>query len=244
MLAEKITEEVKCVLLGFCLSLISFTFASNQLFFMIKIDRFVFNGFQANTYILSNGPGDCIVVDCACQSPKEWETLQDFFTRNNLRPTESLHTHFHVDHMIGYPYLREHYGLEYKVHPASRLFIDLAPEFASVFGIRLGEVFQPGSFLADGDIIRLGDATIKVLYTPGHADGSVCFYAEADGFIISGDVLFRDSIGRTDLPTGNYDRLKDSITRILFTLPGETVVYPGHGPATTIEHEKNHNPFL
>lgn len=211
---------------------------------MISVERFVFNDFQTNTYILNAGGADCIVVDCACQHPQEWMQLQSFLDQRKWKPNLAVHTHCHVDHMIGHHYLVDHYNLGYKVHSASGLFLSMAREFASVFGITLAKVYEPEGFLEDGDILHLGLHTLRVLYTPGHADGSVCFYCEEEGFLIAGDVLFRDSIGRTDLPTGNYDRLKDSITRVLFTLPSETIVYPGHGPSTTIGYEKSNNPFL
>ena len=211
---------------------------------MLNINRFVFNDFQTNTYILDTGGSECLVIDCACQYDHEWDTLKKFLNEKGLRPMDSIHTHFHVDHMIGYHYLFEEYGIGYKVHPASRLFIDLAAEFASVFGIRLGKVYEPTAFLEEGDIIRLNDVAFKVIYTPGHADGSVCFYCQEENVIFTGDVLFRDSIGRSDLPTGNYDKLKDSILRKLFVLPPDTVVYPGHGPSTTLGYEMQNNPFV
>jgi glyoxylase-like metal-dependent hydrolase (beta-lactamase superfamily II) len=211
---------------------------------MLNVHCFVFNDFQVNTYVLETGGEECLIIDCGCQYPHEWDTLRNFLMKKNLKPNDSIHTHFHVDHMIGYHYLFEEYGIGYRVHPTSRLFIDLAAEFASVFGIRLGKVYEPSSFLNEGDIIRLGDVSLEVIYTPGHADGSVCFYCQEENVIFTGDVLFRDSIGRTDLPTGNFDKLKDSIVRKLFVLPPDTVVYPGHGPSTTLGYEMANNPFI
>ncbi len=211
---------------------------------MLNINRFVFNDFQTNTYVLDAGGKECIIIDCACQYPQEWEELKAFLYDRALRPIESLHTHFHVDHMIGYRYLFEEYGIGYRVHAASRLFIDLAAEFASVFGITLGKVHEPAGYLEDGEIIKLGNESLRVMYTPGHADGSVCFYSEPHGVIFTGDILFRESVGRTDLPTGNFDKLKDSILKKIFVLPGETLIYPGHGPHTTIGYEVRNNPFI
>lgn len=211
---------------------------------MLNITRFVFNDFQVNTYVLDAGGEDCLIVDCGCQYPREWEELRNFLNEKKLRPIESLHTHFHVDHMIGYRFLKDEYNIGYRVHPASRLFIDLAAEFASVFNIHLDKVYEPSGFLSEGEIIQLGDVGLQVIYTPGHADGSVCLYAPTEGVIFTGDVLFRDSIGRSDLPTGNYDQLKENILKKLFVLPPDTVVYPGHGPTTTIGYEMQNNPFI
>lgn len=211
---------------------------------MLNITKFVFNDFQVNTYVLDNGGEECLIIDCGCQTLKEWEELRNFLQTQKLQPLESLHTHFHVDHMLGYRFLREEYNIGYRVHPASRLFIELAAEFASVFGIHLDKVHQPTGFLSEGEIIHLGDVDLQVIYTPGHADGSVCFYAPKAGVIFTGDVLFRDSIGRSDLPTGDYDKLKQSIKNKLFNLPPDTIVYPGHGPTTTIGYEMQNNPFL
>lgn len=211
---------------------------------MLNVHRFVFNDFQVNTYVLDAGGDECLIIDCGCQYPNEWATLQKFLVDRALKPRESVHTHFHIDHMIGYRYLFREYGIGYRVHPDSRLFIDLAAEFASVFGIQLGKVYQPSGFLLEGDLLRLADVEFEVIYTPGHADGSVCLYSRKEGVIFTGDVLFRDSIGRSDLPTGNFDKLKDSIVRKLFLLPPDTIVYPGHGPSTTIGYEIANNPFI
>ncbi|MDK2910746.1 MAG: hydroxyacylglutathione hydrolase [Bacteroidales bacterium] len=211
---------------------------------MLNVHCFVFNDFQVNTYVLETGGEECLIIDCGCQYPNEWATLKKFLVDKALKPIDSVHTHFHIDHMQGYPFLYEEYGIGYKVHPSSKLFIDLASEFASVFGIKLGKIYPPTGFLEEGDILRLGEISLEVIYTPGHADGSVCFYSKEEGILFTGDVLFRDSIGRTDLPTGNFDKLKDSIVRKLFVLPPDTLVYPGHGPSTTLGYEMANNPFI
>jgi glyoxylase-like metal-dependent hydrolase (beta-lactamase superfamily II) len=124
------------------------------------------------------------------------------------------------------------------------MFWETASEFGSVFGIKVENMITPVNFIEEGDILHYGNSSLEVLYTPGHADGSVCLVNHTDRYVIAGDVLFRDSIGRTDLPTGNFDILYKSITTKLFTLPDDYVVYPGHGPETTIGYEKQNNPFL
>lgn len=208
-----------------------------------KINRFVFNSFGVNTYVVSNN-GRCLVIDPGCQSLQEESTLADFITGNHLLPVGLINTHFHIDHIIGNTFICNTFNLKPQCHKSSKMFWQTAAEFGSVFGIKVENMITPVDFIEDGDIIPFGNASLQVLYTPGHADGSVCLVNHEEHYVIAGDVLFRDSIGRTDLPTGNFDVLYKSITTKLFTLPDEYIVYPGHGPETTIGYEKLNNPFL
>ncbi len=209
-----------------------------------KVSRFVFNSFGVNTYILTDSSGKCLIIDPACQSGQEESSLSDFISANHLQPVGMLNTHFHIDHIVGNTFICNLYNLRPQCHKNSKMFWETAVEFGSVFGIKVENLITPVDFIEEGDTISFGASEIQVLYTPGHADGSVCLVNHAERYVIAGDVLFRDSIGRTDLPTGNFDLLYRSITTKLFTLPDDYIVYPGHGPETSIGYEKLNNPFL
>ncbi|MCK9616571.1 MAG: MBL fold metallo-hydrolase [Lentimicrobiaceae bacterium] len=211
---------------------------------MITVHTFVFNFFSVNTYILSDETGECAIIDPGCSSPVEENELETFISRNRLQPVRLLNTHLHVDHILGNVFVSEKYGIETEVHPQGRPFWGTAREFASVFGIRLEKVQTPRHFLNHGDTVSFGNALLHVLYTPGHADGSICLVNHEQKFVIAGDVLFYGSIGRTDLPTGNFERLINSIETQLLTLPDDYTVYPGHGQTTTIGYEKQNNSYF
>jgi glyoxylase-like metal-dependent hydrolase (beta-lactamase superfamily II) len=199
---------------------------------------------MVNAYILYEETGECILIDAACYETQEKATLIEFIEGNKLKPVRHLNTHCHIDHILGNGFVYDTFGLRPEYHEASLPFIAGAKEIAASFGYTLDEQMAPARFLLENEKITLGGTTLEVLYTPGHADGSVCFYSKDQDFIITGDVLFRDTIGRTDLPSGNLELLLKSIREKLFPLPGQTVVYPGHGPQTLIGYEKENNPFV
>ncbi len=209
-----------------------------------NVSRFVFNSFGVNTYILSDESGKCLIVDPACQYHGEETELLGFLTENHQQPVGMVNTHFHVDHIVGNNFIGDRYKLKPHCHRKCKMFWETASEFGSVFGIKVENLVIPTDFVEEGDLIPYGNSSVQVLYTPGHADGSICLVNHAERYVISGDLLFRDSIGRTDLPTGNFDILYQSITSKLFTLPDDYTVFPGHGPETTIGYEKQNNPFL
>jgi len=209
-----------------------------------NVNKFVFNSFGVNTYILSDETGECLIIDPACQYHGEETELLGYITGNNLKPVGMINTHFHIDHIVGNNLICNTFNLKPWCHKGSKIFWETATEFGSVFGIKVENLIIPTDFIEDGESISFGDSTVQVLYTPGHADGSICLVNRAGRYVVSGDVLFRDSIGRTDLPTGNFDVLNNSIMTKLFTLPGDFTVYPGHGPETTVGYEKINNPFL
>jgi len=211
---------------------------------MIKIQKFVVNSFQVNAYILSEDSGDCFIIDGACAESHEQQGIQDFIRSNKLRVVRNLNTHCHIDHILGNGFIAKTFGVFPEYHEASIPFIKNACEIGASFGYSIGEMPPPARYIKDNEIIHLGNSILEVFYTPGHADGSVCFYNKEQGFVITGDVLFKDTIGRTDLPSGNLDLLLKSIREKLFTLPDDTVVYTGHGPDTTIGYEKLNNPFI
>ena len=209
-----------------------------------NISRYVFNSFGVNTYILKDATGKCLIIDPACQYKSEETELLDFIKANHLSPVGMVNTHFHVDHIVGNTFTCNAFNLKPQCHKNCKMFWETAAEFGAVFGIKVDNLVIPVDFIEEGDVITFGNSSVEVLYTPGHADGSICLVNHAERYVVSGDVLFRDSIGRTDLPTGNFDTLYMSITTKLFALPDDYIVYPGHGPETSIGYEKLNNPFL
>ncbi|OQA01527.1 MAG: putative metallo-hydrolase [Bacteroidetes bacterium ADurb.Bin408] len=211
---------------------------------MLKVKTFVFNPFQVNAYALYNETGECILIDPACNSANEWLTLEKFLTENKLKTLAFYNTHGHVDHVAGNSIVHEKLNIPLGIHRDALPFLSEAPRTGALFGFNITNTVEPGIYLADGDIVRVGNYELKILHTPGHAAGSICFYAPEDNFVIVGDVLFKGSIGRTDLPTGDYDTLIASINDKLMTLDDNVRVLCGHGPETTIGKERNSNPFL
>ncbi|MDD5570060.1 MAG: MBL fold metallo-hydrolase [Bacteroidales bacterium] len=211
---------------------------------MVAIDILVFSGFGVNTYILSDENGDCIIVDPACHSKKEKQELIDFIEKDELTPLKIINTHTHVDHILGNRFLADKYNLVPESHKNGQLFLEIAVEMGYRFGMVVDDPPKKVKFIDEKNKIKAGNIELEVLYTPGHADGSICLLSRDEKFVIAGDVLFNGSIGRTDLLTGNMEVLRDSIKTKLFTLPDDFIVYPGHGPETTIGSEKLNNPFL
>jgi len=211
---------------------------------MITIQKFTFNLFDENTYVLSDESKECILIDPGMNNAAEEKELTDYIEHAGLKPVQIILTHGHIDHILGCQFARDHYHIPIAAHKDSSQFLKQAKVQASTFGIPFTGMPSIDIFLNEGEVVRFGNSELKVLHTPGHADGSLSYYSKKDKFVLSGDVLFRQSIGRTDLPTGNYDLLKYNIWEKLFTLPDETVVYSGHGPETTIGSEKINNPFV
>ncbi|MBP7990967.1 MAG: MBL fold metallo-hydrolase [Sediminibacterium sp.] len=211
---------------------------------MIHIKAFTFSPISENTYVLYNNEGKAIIIDPGCYFPNEQETLKNFLTDNSLTPVYLLNTHCHLDHVFGNKWVHETYGLEPHLHPNEEAMLALAPVSGERWGLPFENYAGPLHFLNDGDTVFLGDTEIQVILAPGHSPGSICFYIPSQGDLMGGDVLFRGSIGRTDLPGGDSETLLHSIREKLWVLPDETVVYSGHGIKTTIGYEKRNNPFL
>jgi hydroxyacylglutathione hydrolase len=211
---------------------------------MFTVKAFTFSPVQENTYVLYNDKGNAFIIDPGCYFEEERDTLAQFLQQNKLQPVKLLNTHCHLDHVFGNKWVYETYGLELHLHPNEQQVLAYAPTSGLMWNLPFDNYNGPFHFLNEGDELLLDDDRLKVLFAPGHAPGHVCFYCEKQGFVIGGDVLFRESIGRTDLPGGNHETLLKSIRTQLFTLPDETVVYSGHGPTTTIAYEKRNNPFL
>ncbi len=208
------------------------------------VTSFTFNAFAENTYVLHDETKACIVVDPGCYDKKEQQILSDFIKAQDLQVTQLVNTHCHIDHVLGNKYVADTFKLELAIHEADLPTLRAQVVFAPRYGITRYEELLPNQYLIEGQLVRFGNTELQVLFTPGHAPGHVVFYHEPSGQLISGDVLFQRSIGRTDLPGGNYETLIKSIKTQLFPLPDATIVYPGHGPSTTIGEEKKYNPFL
>ena len=211
---------------------------------MLKVKTFVFNAFQVNTYVVYAENKDCIIIDPACSNANEVSKLLNYLETEKLNAVLVANTHAHVDHMLGNEDITDKLGIKLAAHPASRYFYLNAMSFSSALSLNLQKVVMPDIELQDKDTIKLGESELEILYTPGHADGSICFYNSEGQFVISGDLIFYASIGRTDFPTGNFEILSESIKEKIYTLPNDTIIYPGHGPSTTVGFEKYNNPFV
>ena len=203
-----------------------------------------FNPFQTNTYVLYDETGECVIVDPSCYEKREQEQLAAFIDEKKLKPVALLFTHCHIDHMLGNNFVAKKYKLKPLTHKDSLLFLENSRDYGKSFGFDVERPIMPEKFLEDGDVVHFGNQQLQVIYTPGHAAGSLCYYHKPSQSLIAGDVLFQNSIGRTDLPTGDYDTLIKTILQKLMLLPEEVTVYPGHGPSTSIGYEKKTNPFL
>ena len=212
---------------------------------MASVVSFTFNPFQENTYVVYDETGECVIFDPGCYDATEKEELRIYLHKHDLTPVRLINTHCHIDHVFGNRFVAETYDLPLEIHRGEIPVLESLPQTAAFFGIRLPEPSpSAGKFIEDGDWVEFGTTRLQAILTPGHSPASLSFYCEKDRFVIAGDVLFLQSIGRTDLPGGDFDTLIRSITERLFPLGDDVRVYPGHGPATSIGYEKIHNPFV
>lgn len=211
---------------------------------MLHVKVFTFSPIQENTYVLYNDERKAIIIDPGCYFSAEQETLKKFLKDTGLEPVRLLNTHCHLDHVFGNDWVHSSYGLELHLHPNEEKVLAFAPKSGDTWGMPFINYSGPLHFLQHGDDVFLGEDKLSVLLTPGHSPGSISFYCAKQGFVIGGDVLFYQSIGRTDIPMADSETLLNSIREQLFTLPDAVIVYPGHGRPTSIGHEKNFNPFL
>jgi len=210
---------------------------------MLEIKTFVFNPLQENTYVLYDETRECVIVDPGCYEVHENLEIVDFIAENGLKPVKLLNTHCHVDHVLGNAFCKENFGIELYAHLREEEVLRAVQVYAPSYGIVAYQVATIDKFLEEGAIVSFGITQLEVLFVPGHSPGHVAFFHAGQKKLVSGDVLFRQSIGRTDLPGGNYDALLRSIKLKLFTLADDVEVYPGHGATTTIGFEKKYNPF-
>ncbi|MBT8232475.1 MAG: MBL fold metallo-hydrolase [Saprospiraceae bacterium] len=210
----------------------------------MDIAIFTFNAFQENTYVLYDSSLKCAIVDPGCNNIEEEEALTTFITSKNLTPVKLINTHCHIDHVLGNKFVSETYNLPLISHKGEKAVLDANVMVAKMYSIKYLVSPDITEFIVEGDEVTFGNTTLKVLFTPGHSPASISFFHKETNQLIAGDVLFQGSIGRTDLPGGDFDTLINSITSKFYPLGDDVIVYPGHGPSTTIKREKLTNPFL
>jgi hydroxyacylglutathione hydrolase len=210
----------------------------------MQVASFTFNDFAENTYVLYDETGACAIVDPGCHKQQEQRELTDFISKNQLTPTHLINTHCHIDHVLGNAFVAAKYQIPLYLHQKELKTYEDTGRWAQLFGLVIEEIPSKQVFIDETQQVKFGNTYLDVLFTPGHSVASLSFYHAPSKQLISGDVLFNQSIGRTDLPGGDYNTLITSIKTKLFVLPDETIVYSGHGPKTSIGFEKKHNPFL
>ena len=211
---------------------------------MIELKTFVFNPFQENTYLLSDDSGECIIIDAGCYYEEEYKQLFNFISSNKLKPVKLINTHGHIDHILGVPNISKYYNLKPEFHKEELYLVDDAVNQGIIFGINIVPLPKIDSYLDENIDIKFGHSQLKVLHVPGHTKGSVAFVSESDKLIITGDVIFKGSIGRTDLPGGDFNTLKQSIINKILKFNDDFQIFPGHGPSSNIGEEKATNPYL
>lgn len=211
---------------------------------MLNVKIFQFNPLQENTYLVYDDQKNCLIFDPGCYFDNERDLLVDFIVKNGLLPVQLWNTHCHLDHVFGNKFIHEQYGLILQIHEGEKKVLDRAPESGLMWNVPFDNYIGPINAITAEKSFDFGGERVQILETPGHSPASISFYFPESGFVIAGDVLFRESVGRTDLPGANPDTLVKSILEKLYTLPEETIVYSGHGMPTTIGHEKRHNPFV
>ena len=212
---------------------------------MIQVQKLTFNPFQENTYVVFDETKECIIIDPGCYTHDEHNRLRAYIEGNGLKPVKLLNTHCHIDHVLGNYFVSKEYELELGIHKADLSTLTSVPTYCHAYGFDAYQLSpEPAYYLNEDDQIKFGNSELDVIFCPGHAPGHVVFYNAESNFVINGDVLFEGSYGRVDLPGGDFETLKHSITTKMFALPNETVVYTGHGNETTIGIEKQRNPIL
>ncbi len=209
----------------------------------MTVKVFVFNAFFENTLVVYEGT-DAVIVDPGCYDDREFDALLAFINAEHLKVHAILNTHCHIDHVLGNSRLKRKLNLPLWIPEKEKENFKSVEVYAPMYGIQHYEAADADHWMAEGEELNFGQLAFKILEVPGHSPGHQVFYQDEEHLLIGGDVLFQGSIGRTDLPGGNHDLLLGQIQSKLYVLPDKTVVYPGHGPDTTIGHEKAHNPFV
>jgi len=212
---------------------------------MLNIKSFTFNFFSENTYIVYHeAGGECVIIDAGNHGEYEDQMLFDFIARKKLKVKRLLNTHNHIDHVIGNLMCKSKYQVIPETHQEDLITWKQTVQTAPMFNVNLDEFPNPVASLKEGDEITIGDDSLSILFTPGHSRGHISFYNEKQKFLLSGDVIFLNSIGRTDLPGGNFETLLNTIQKKIYTLPPETTIYSGHGDLTSVGFEMKNNPFV
>lgn len=210
----------------------------------MQITTFVFNPFQENTYLLFDETKECIIIDAGCYDKEEEKEISIFIEDNNLILKFVLNTHCHIDHVLGVNFLKKKYEVDFIASEKDEYLLTVLKETGNIYGIKTEGTLIIDKKINQKEILKFGNTELKVIEVPGHTTGHLAFYNQKENCIFTGDVLFKGSIGRTDLPGGNYDELISSIKNKILILPDDCTVYPGHGASTTISFEKMNNPFL
>jgi hydroxyacylglutathione hydrolase len=211
---------------------------------MTNVQSFTNNPYQENTYILYDESGECAIIDPGMETAAEQNAVVNFISDNHLKPVLLLNTHCHIDHVLGNKFIFDQYGLKPRFHIGELPLLEAVVAYAPLMGIRYEVSPLPDEYLPETGSVHFGNTELGLIFAPGHSPAHLCFYDKGENILIGGDVLFRNSIGRTDLPGGSFTQLVNNIEQKLFTLPDDCVVYPGHGHGTTIGFEKETNPFL
>lgn len=211
---------------------------------MITVEKFMVNPLGENSYILSDESGECIFIDPGFYYEEEYNEVRTYIAEKKLNPVKIINTHCHFDHIMGVEFIRKEYNVPFYGHAEDAFLIERSMSQAQMFGMEMGTVGPLDQLLNEGEKVQFGNSELEIIHVPGHSPGHLVFYSPKDKFIIAGDVLFYGSIGRTDLPGGDYNTLISGIKNKLFILPDDTKVYSGHGPETTLGFEKSSNPFL
>lgn len=211
---------------------------------MLTVEYFTFNPFQENTYVVYDEEKNCIIIDPGCSNSFENEELDAFISENQLRPGCIFLTHSHIDHVYGLAYVKSKYGVPIVGHTLASKGIATTELVAKLYGLNITLPPDLDQRVDESDTISIGKHVMKILFCPGHSPDHLVLYNKENAFAIVGDVIFKESIGRTDLPGGNYETLMESIHQKILLLPSETILYPGHGPETSIKQEITNNPFL
>lgn len=207
------------------------------------IKQFEFNAFSENTYVVYDETKECVIIDPGCYEQAEKETLKNFIKDNELKVTALINTHCHIDHVLGNSFVKNEFGVGLTIHELDKSTLKSNEIVAPMYGFNAYEMCEADAFIEEGDQVKFGNSVLDVIFVPGHAPGHIALVNESEKICIGGDVLFQQSIGRTDLPGGDFDTLISSIKSKLFALPDDITVYCGHGPSTNIGYEKQHNPF-
>ncbi|MBY0433514.1 MAG: MBL fold metallo-hydrolase [Cyclobacteriaceae bacterium] len=210
---------------------------------MVHIHSFTFNPFEENTYVLYDETAAAVIIDPGCYELAEQAELKEFITSKKLTVSLLLNTHCHIDHVLGNNFVKKTWAVPFACHAVEIPVLKAVKVYAPNYGFPLYQEILPDQTLQEGVPVTFGNSSLDVIFLPGHSPGHVGFYHAGQKFLIGGDVLFNRSIGRTDLPGGNFDTLINSIHQKLFTLPDNVTVYAGHGPTTTLGDEKMYNPF-
>lgn len=210
----------------------------------MNIQTFTFNPLQENTYLLWDDTKECVIIDSGCYEKDEQEELTAFIATRGLKPLMILSTHSHIDHVLGNYFLKNKYQIPLKIHKKDEATLRAVKTYAPMYGLPLFQEQLPDEFIAEGEQIKFGSTALEILFVPGHAPGHIAFHHLESKSCIAGDVLFSGSVGRADLPGGNFDTLIKSIKTELYPLGDDTKIFPGHGPATTVGRERMSNPYL